>query len=95
MKPIALGLLLGFGALHVYAIASAGLGGLGSAVLGVNAWNAVLVADLFISLSLASAWLYRDAKRRGKSAAGYIALTLTTGSFGPLLYLLTRGDDDA
>ena len=94
MKPAALAALVGFGALNVYAVVSAGLGGLGSAVIGVNAWSAVLLTDLAIALVMVCTWIHRDAKRRGKSPAPYIALTLATGSIGPLLYLLVRGDDD-
>jgi hypothetical protein len=32
----------------------------------------------------------RDAKTVGRSAVPWIVLTLIAGSFGPLLYLLTR-----
>jgi hypothetical protein len=94
MKAIALALLLGFGALNVYALHSAGVGGVGSAVLGVNAWSTVFVADLMIALGMVCVWLYRDAKRQGKSPFGYIALTLATGSIGPLLYLLVRKGEE-
>jgi hypothetical protein len=93
MKPAALAALIGFGALNVYAVVSAGLAGLGTAVVGVNAWSAVLVTDLAIALAMVCVWVYRDAKRRGKSPAPYIALTLATGSIGPLLYLLVRDDE--
>jgi hypothetical protein len=48
-----------------------------------------------IALAMISVWLYRDAKRRGKSATPYIALTLATGSLGPLLYLLAQGDRES
>jgi hypothetical protein len=93
MKSAALAALIGFAALNVFAAVTAGLAGLGSAVLGVNAWSAVIVTDLAIALGMVSVWVYRDARRRGKSPAPYIALTLATGSLGPLLYLLVRGDD--
>jgi hypothetical protein len=93
MKPAALAALIGFGALNVYALVATGFGGLGSAVLGVNAWSAVLLTDLVIALAMVCTWVYRDARRRGKSPAPYIALTLATGSIGPLLYLLVRDDE--
>lgn len=92
MKPVALAALIGFGALNVYALAAAGIGALGPAVLGVNAWSAVLVTDLSIALAMACTWMYRDAKRRGKSPLPYIALTIATGSIGPLLYVLMRDE---
>jgi hypothetical protein len=92
MKPLALTALIAFGALNVYAFVAAGIGALGTAVVGVNAWNAVLVADLVIALGLACTWMYRDATRRGKSPLVYIALTAATGSIGPLLYVLLRDE---
>jgi hypothetical protein len=39
---------------------------------------------------LASIWMVRDARERGLSAWPFILVTLVAGSFGPLLYLLTR-----
>ncbi len=44
--------------------------------------------DILISLSLATVWMVRDARRRGVSVLPYLALTLTTGSAGPLLYVI-------
>jgi hypothetical protein len=92
MKPIALTALIGFGALNVYALAAAGLGALVPA-LGFNAWSAVLTVDLAIALGMACTWMYRDATRRGKSPIPYIALTIATGSIGPLLYVLMRDEE--
>ena len=93
MKSAALLALIGFAALNVFAVVTAGLGALGSAVIGVNAWSAVLVTDLAIALAMVCVWVYRDARRRGKSPLPYLALTLATGSLGPLLYVLVRGDE--
>jgi len=47
-------------------------------------------ADLVIALSLVMIWIARDAKATGRAAWPWILLTLVTGSFGPLGYLLTR-----
>jgi hypothetical protein len=47
-------------------------------------------ADLVIALSLAMAWMLSDAKKTGRNPVGWILLTLTFGSFGPLIYLITR-----
>ncbi|MCB9756202.1 MAG: DUF2834 domain-containing protein [Myxococcales bacterium] len=44
--------------------------------------------DLLISLSIATVWMVRDARRRQVSALPYLALTLLTGSAGPLLYVI-------
>ena len=35
-------------------------------------------------------WMWRDAKATGRNAWPWIVATLALGSFGPLVYLLTR-----
>jgi hypothetical protein len=47
-------------------------------------------ADLLISLSFVMVWMWHDAKATGRNIWPWIALTLAAGSFGPLIYLLTR-----
>lgn len=47
-------------------------------------------ADLVIALMLVLVWLVRDARATGRKAWPWIVGTLIFGSFGPLLYLLTR-----
>jgi hypothetical protein len=47
-------------------------------------------ADLVIALTLVLAWMWRDAKATGRNVWPWILFTLAAGSFGPLLYLLTR-----
>ena len=49
-----------------------------------------VLADLVIALTLVMTWMWRDAKSLGRNPWGWIVLTLTCGSFGPLFYLLTR-----
>ena len=49
-----------------------------------------LFADLTIALSLICFWMVTDARQRGTTAWGYLALTVMTGSIGPLLYLIRR-----
>jgi hypothetical protein len=46
-------------------------------------------ADLLISLSFVTVWMWRDAKATGRNIWPWIALTLAAGSFGPMIYLLT------
>lgn len=47
-------------------------------------------ADLVIALTLIMIWMWRDAKATGRNAWPWIIATLALGSFGPLVYLLTR-----
>jgi Terpene cyclase DEP1 len=47
-------------------------------------------ADLLISLTLVMAWMWHDARNIGRNVWPWIVLTLVAGSFGPLIYLLTR-----
>ncbi len=49
-----------------------------------------VLADLVIALTLVMAWMWRDAKATGRNIWPWFAATLILGSFGPLLYLLTR-----
>jgi hypothetical protein len=47
-------------------------------------------ADLVIALVLVLIWIWRDAKAAGRNPWPWVVATLALGSFGPLVYLLTR-----
>jgi uncharacterized membrane protein YfcA len=51
---------------------------------------AQVFADLVIALVLVMVWMWRDAKATRRNPWPWIAATLALGSFGPLVYLLTR-----
>lgn len=53
-----------------------------------NWGTAQVLADWFIACSLAMFWTWRDARATGRSPWRYLVLTLATGSFGLLAYLL-------
>jgi drug/metabolite transporter (DMT)-like permease len=47
-------------------------------------------ADLVIALILVLTWLIPEARRLGRNPWPWVAVTLFLGSFGPLLYLVSR-----
>lgn len=47
-------------------------------------------ADLVIALVMVLVWIWRDARAAGRNPWPWIVATLALGSFGPLVYLLTR-----
>ena len=51
---------------------------------------AQVFGDLLIALCLFLCWMWRDACETGRNPWPWLGLTLVAGSFGPLLYLLTR-----
>ncbi|QZP18572.1 DUF2834 domain-containing protein [Pseudomonas sp. DR208] len=56
--------------------------------------TAQVVIDLYLMALLAGVWMYRDARRRGRSVASlvpYFVLTAVFVSVGPLLYLVVNG----
>jgi len=81
--------LADFVGLTAYALVQYGLAGLFE-LATANAVTVTLTADLVISLTLISVWMWRDAHARGISVIPYLLLTLGFGSVGPLLYLLQR-----
>lgn len=54
-----------------------------------------IFADIVIVLSLFVVWMWRDARANGRNPWPWAVLTLATGSFGPLLYLLTSRERSA
>lgn len=49
-----------------------------------------IFADICIALFLVLSWIHRDASQLGRRFWPWVALTVTLGSIGPLLYLLGR-----
>lgn len=47
-----------------------------------------VLVDLVIALSIFLVWMWRDARAAGRNPWPWLILTLTTGSIGPLIYLI-------
>ena len=60
------------------------------ATVAHNPATLLITFDLLIALGIATGWVFLDAKKRGKNPWPYIALTVATGSAGPLAYLIGR-----
>lgn len=89
MKTVVLSIVLvGFGVLSGLALFNHGYWGIIEPHFK-SFGAAQVLADLVIALTLVLTWLVRDAKKTGRNPFGWILLTLATGSFGPLIYLLT------
>jgi hypothetical protein len=88
-RPLLILILVAFSALTALALWQHGLRGIFEPLFASTAGLQVFV-DLVIALSLFLVWMWHDARRTGRSPWPWIVLTLLTGSFGPLLYLLAR-----
>ena len=83
-------ILLGFSALTGVALWHHGYWGI--VKTGLQSVGAVqILVDLVIALALFLVWMWRDAAAKGRNPWPWLVLTLASGSFGPLLYLVTDG----
>jgi hypothetical protein len=56
-----------------------------------RSWGAGQVFfDLVIAVTILLVWMVRELRAAGKAAWPWVLFTLGTGSFGPLIYLLTK-----
>jgi hypothetical protein len=88
-KPILAIVLIAFSIQGAYVLSQVGYWNIWIHNLNHVAGQQVF-ADLFISLSFVMVLMWHDAKATGRNIWPWIALTLAAGSFGPLIYLLTR-----
>ena len=93
-KLIAIGMLIPFSALTVYALIDVGFAQIFTTQLstsgGLQIWF-----DLLIAIVLILMWMVPDARRTGRRAWPYVVLALVAGSFGPLLYLALGSGSNA
>jgi Terpene cyclase DEP1 len=88
-KPLLLLILVPFSALSLVALWHHGYVGLFTPAFQ-NFGAAQVLVDLVIALGLFLVWMWRDAAKTGRNPWPWLVLTVAAGSFGPLLYLLTR-----
>jgi Terpene cyclase DEP1 len=89
MRTLLILVLAAFTVLTGLAVSAHGLSGIFEPLLA-NAAGLQVLVDLMIALALFLAWMWRDARRLNRNPWPWLALTLAAGSFGPLLYLITR-----
>lgn len=81
--------LILFGALSAAALRQHGFLGIFISPFDSLAGSQIF-ADLVISLTLVMVWMWHDANATGRNIWPWLVATLAFGSFGPLIYLLTR-----
>lgn len=86
-RVLAIIVLIPFSLLTAYAVIEVGYFGLFDYQFHSSAGWQVLT-DLVIALLLVLIWLVADARRNGRNPWPWVLLTLVSGSFGPLLYLV-------
>ncbi len=86
-------ILVAFSALTAVAVMEHGVQGIFAVAFGSTA-GMQLFADLVIALVLFLVWMWGDAKATGRNPWPWLVITLSIGSFGPLLYLVTRKTGD-
>ena len=52
-----------------------------------------MLIDLFIAVGIGMYWMWIDGQKTGRNPWLWLVLSVVAGSFGPLLYLLTRKVD--
>lgn len=88
-KPILLLIIVPFTILTIIATRQFGLIGIFKEGLQNSATTQILL-DLVICAFFFIVWLRQDALRMNRNFPFWLVITLAFGSFGPLLYLLTR-----
>ncbi len=83
-------IFLDFVALTVWAAIGGGPLGAVLTWLLANPWGIQGSFDLIISITIASTWVWRDAKARGINPVPYLMVVPALGSIGLLAYLVRR-----
>jgi len=87
MRPVLFVVFAAFGAYSLYVMWELGYVGLWQACMAnIGTWQ--LLLDFIILSFITLGFIWRDAKRTGRTFWPFAVLTLAAGSFGPLLYLL-------
>lgn len=86
-RGIWVALVIGFAALNVWALASAGLGGIVDYLASLGPIGILATVDLLLALLVSLVFVLRDGRTRGIDARPFVVLTLISGSVGLLAYL--------
>ena len=85
--------LVSFGAFTAVALAVDGFVGIFHAVT-FNLVSIQIFVDLVLAIGLIDIWVHGDARSRGRNPWPWLAASLLTGMFAPLIYLLVRNRDE-
>ena len=81
--------LVSFGALTAVALAVDGIVGILRAIT-FNVVSVQMFVDLVLAVAAIDIWVHGDARARGRNPWPWLAASVLTGMFAPLIYLLVR-----
>ncbi len=94
MRPVLFLVFAAFGAFSLYVMWQIGYFGIWQgAMANLGSWQ--LLVDFIILSGLSLAWMWQDARRTGRAVWPFALITLSAGSFGPLLYLMLAPREQA
>ena len=85
--------LVSFGAFTAVALAVNGIVGIFHAIT-FNLVSIQIFVDLVLAVGVIDIWVHGDARSRGRNPWPWLAASLLTGMFAPLIYLLVRSRDE-
>ena len=92
-KIAIIGVLIPFSIISFLAVKNVGIIGIFQGIFH-DFGSLQIYCDLSIACGLILIWMYKDAKLKKRHFLGWMLLSLTIGSFGPLLYLLFEKKED-
>ena len=89
LKTVLILVLIPFSVLSAAALWQVGYLGLFTQQFA-NYGSQQILVDLVIAVFICMYWMWQDSEKTGRNPWPWMLLSLLAGSFGPLLYLITR-----